>query len=372
MKIYSDKKYLPNGFTHCPLLYPFWGIPPTLAGQEFWARRFDRYVESGRRIFELIGIEEAQAAVLPFDWRCVEEDDYLTRVPHPAPEGVSLARQLADDLAAEAAAEKKALCAFFVHDDAARRVPLDNCLVFRPSLLRSTRLPNEFALPAWIIDDLDIAFGGEVPLRAKTATPTVGFCGYTPHPVNTAPRGAKELLRSAVRMLRPRPAAGAAPEGFEARTAALNSLSRSKRLRCEFVIRTLWWNGAVTREGINDALARESRELFLANMLGSDYMLCARGVGNYSYRFYETLCCGRIPVFIDTDCVLPFEEWIDWKRYCVWVEEKDLPHIEDLVLDFHSRLTPRRFQELQRECRQLWVEWLSPQGFFTNFQRYFA
>lgn len=32
-------------------------------------------------------------------------------------------------------------------------------------------------------------------------------------------------------------------------------------------------------------------------MTGSDYVLCTRGNGNYSIRFYEALCRGRIPVF---------------------------------------------------------------------------
>jgi hypothetical protein len=69
--------------------------------------------------------------------------------------------------------------------------------------------------------------------------------------------------------------------------------------------------------------------------------------------------------------VLPYERWIDWKRYCVWVEEEDLPKIGRKVADFHDRLSPSDFLDLQRACRELWLEWLSPHGFFRNFHRHF-
>ena len=370
MKIYSDKKYLPKGFPHCPLLYPFWGIPATFASFELGAHRFDHYLEVGRNIFEFTGIQEAQAAILPFDWRCVEEEDVTTRTNHVDRAGISNAIQLAEELASLAASKDTVFCTFFAHDDAAKTVPLKNSLVFRQSLLRSARRPKEIALPAWIRDDIGASYNGEILLRAKGATPVVGFCGFNP-PQSEAPKGVRSRLRSAAKSLFALPRDSDADGDFKARSRALDLLSRSPALNCEFIIRTEWWNGAINKKGVNAALARESHKQFIANMINSDYIVCARGSGNYSYRFYETLCCGRIPIFINTDCVLPYEESIDWKQYSVWVEERDLPQIADILLEFHEGLTPLHFQELQRACRQLWLDWLSPHGFYANFHRYF-
>ena len=100
-------------------------------------------------------------------------------------------------------------------------------------------------------------------------------------------------------------------------------------------------------------------------MMDSDYVLCSRGFGNYSYRLYESLACGRIPVFVDTDCVLPYDFVIDWKRYCVWVDQSDLDSIPDRVAEFHDDLSPQQFEDLQLECRRLWEKWLAPEGFFA-------
>jgi hypothetical protein len=177
---------------------------------------------------------------------------------------------------------------------------------------------------------------------------------------------AKPLRRDEVREV-------AQPEGepYLARASALAALSRSRGVRTNFVFRHQWCNGAFTT-GADMPLYRKSRAEYVANIFGSDYVLCARGAGNYSIRLYETLSCGRIPVFVNTDCVLPYEEWIDWKRFGVRVEEGELEHVAERVLEFHERLSPVEFEELQKACRRLWLEWLSPEGFFRNFYRHFG
>jgi hypothetical protein len=39
--------------------------------------------------------------------------------------------------------------------------------------------------------------------------------------------------------------------------------------------------------------------------------------------------------------------------------------------DISSLDSPPEFVDLQHECRRLWQEWLSPEGFFANFYRHF-
>src|SRR5690606_37188550 len=92
-----------------------------------------------------------------------------------------------------------------------------------------------------------------------------------------------------------------------------------------------------------------------------------RGGGNFSVRFYEALAMGRIPVFINTDSSLPFDDRIDWKKHVVWVDRKDWKRAGEKVADFHSRLSNEEFEILQVENRKLWEEKLGYGGFFKNF-----
>ncbi len=110
---------------------------------------------------------------------------------------------------------------------------------------------------------------------------------------------------------------------------------------------------------------------FVNNIFNTDYTVCIRGGGNFSKRLYETLCCGRIPIFVDTDSVLPYDFAVDWKRYCVWIDRSEVPHIAEKVAGFHAGLSPNDFEDLQRECRKLWQDRLSRQGFFDHFHEHF-
>lgn len=66
------------------------------------------------------------------------------------------------------------------------------------------------------------------------------------------------------------------------------------------------------------------------------YIICTRGTENYSFRLYETLNFGRIPVIVDTNMVLPKE--IDWERLSIIVPYKKLETTYDAIFrDYKSR-----------------------------------
>ena len=50
---------------------------------------------------------------------------------------------------------------------------------------------------------------------------------------------------------------------------------------------------------------------YYENIKNSDYVLVFKRTGNFSIRLYETLMMGRIPIFINTDCLLPFNNHIN-------------------------------------------------------------
>jgi hypothetical protein len=107
------------------------------------------------------------------------------------------------------------------------------------------------------------------------------------------------------------------------------------------------------------------RERFFNNLQNNIFILCPRGCGNFSYRFYETMCYGRIPIFINTDCVLPFENLIDYKKEIVFVEESQLSNINDIIKDYCNK---KDLMLQQQKCREIWENYLSPNGFLKNIE----
>ena len=352
MKIFSDQKYLPSGQGHVVMLYPFWGKNPE-DPQDPSSGRFHHYAEVGHKYFELTPLPEADVAVLPAEWTTGNRE----------------VLQLAD----EARRAGKPVVIFF-NSDSNEEIPIENSVIFRTSFYRSTRRPNEFALPAWSEDFVERYLGGKLLLRQNRPRPVIGYCGYTWLDGQGIKAALRRTIASLPRLARTLSKLSMPPirhPGSRIRLAAVHALSRSKEVDTNFVIRRSFWGGALRSETFDIRLAQQLRREFVQNMVESDYVLCARGKGNFSYRLYETLSCGRIPVFIDTDCVLPYDRWIDWKQYCVWIDEKDLPAVARRVAEFHSALSPQDFQNLQIACRKLWEDWISPPGFFANFHRHF-
>ena len=104
-------------------------------------------------------------------------------------------------------------------------------------------------------------------------------------------------------------------------------------------------------------------------MVNSDLVLCVRGNGNYSYRLYETLSAGRIPLLVDTDCQLPWERFIDWDSCLIRVDQKDIGTIDQRVMDWYSSVHPDDYLQMQYNARQLWLDWLTPRAFYANLYR---
>lgn len=352
LRIHADPAYLPPGEPHVLMLYPWWGrsrehdVPrPDFA---------DRYLEQGRGLFELTSLRDADVAVFPQDWK---------RGLHYTPETLV---ERAEVFAAEARAAGKRYLVFR-DGDLADPVPLDGALVVRQSLFRSRRGPLEHAQPAFFEDLAEYVGGAPVP-REYRERPTIGFCGVALAPAPE--RGLVRRLRGAAAGVKRRVRERLGLPAFQdiwVRQRAIDALRRQDAVDTNIVLREGWGGGAFAADRYDADRWRRTRQEFVDNVVGSDYTLCARGHGNFSYRLFETLCLGRIPVFVDTDCVLPFDFAVEWRDHCVWVDRTEIPRIGEKVAEFHSGLSPAEFVERQQACRRLWEEYLSPEGFFAHF-----
>jgi hypothetical protein len=141
----------------------------------------------------------------------------------------------------------------------------------------------------------------------------------------------------------------------------MEALARSPRVETRFTIRPACFHGEA------DAATRAAqRQEYLRNIVETDYTLCLRGYGNYSFRFFEAMSLGRPPLLIDTDCVLPLDFLHDYRKLCVVVPQADLRRAADHVARHHATLDDEGQLELQRRVRAFWAEWLAPERFFRN------
>lgn len=357
LKLFSDRNYLYDDLPPDPILLPFWS--DFLENKQHpWLKAWSRYAEVGNQFFEMVPLKDADFAVLPMNWRSVRGDAWRGKTNQAA-------QNLSLEFARRVQRANKPLIVFFSGDCSHESLPFENAIVFRTAAYRSRLQPNEFIGFAGCDDLIEQFFPEQpLPIRPKSEKPTVGFCGFT------RPDSLKRKLQSAVYhsytlatqfQLSPSPY-----RGQILRNRAIELLQASPRITTNFILRGKSFFDPV-QQANKQMLLRE----YVDNLINSDYALCCRGSANYSIRLFEILCCGRIPVLIDTDSVLPYDFAIDWKKYCVWVNESELDQIPEKIAEFHARLSPNAFVELQQECRKLWQDWLSPEGFYRNFHRHF-
>jgi len=358
LKIFSEQKYLLDGMPPDPMLYPWWSNLLRNNHPYPWLGQYDRYIKNAFCYFDMVSLEEASFAVMPANWRTIRGDSWRTPVNQRA---VDLGIQFAH----KAEQAGKPVVVFFSGDCSDEEIPIKKALVFRQGVYSSKKKQNDFVLPSFCEDLVEHYLEGQLSVRQKGKKPVVGFCGLVRH--NSWKTGLKTWVYQGM-MLSKHGRIGVPPyKGHTLRAKALEILANSSEVNTNFVTRERL---VFLIEGHLDQRL-EARFEFVKNMAESDYILCCRGSANCSTRLYETLCCGRIPVFINTDCILPFDFAIDWKKYCVWVDEKELPRIGEKIAEFHNNLSPQEFVNLQHECRRLWQELLSPEGFYTNLYRHF-
>lgn len=62
-------------------------------------------------------------------------------------------------------------------------------------------------------------------------------------------------------------------------------------------------------------------------MQRSTFALCPRGYGRTSYRMYEAIQLGTIPVYIYDDPWLPYQDELDWSEFAVLCSVNQLPEL---------------------------------------------
>lgn len=358
LNIYSDRNYLPKGMEPVIILYPFWKefIPNE---KHPWSRAYGKYIEISNSLFKMTSLEEADIVVMPTNWRLIRGESWRSKVNKEA-------ENLSIEFADKVANSGKEIVIFFAGDCCAEEVPINNATVIRTAAYRSKRGQKDIIMPSFTEDFVKEYLEDQMPLRQKSNKPLVGFCGLAIN--NSWETKLKEFLYHGL-MLTKSLELGVSPyKGRYLRSQALKILAESPSLiNTNFIIRDK--SVFLTIDDIERR--KKTRAEYVKNMVESDYILCCRGSANYSIRLYETLSCGRIPIFIDTDCVLPEDSIIDWKKYCVWIDEKEIPYIAEKVAEFHSNISDQEFLDLQHECRNLWKNRLSPEGFYTNLHLHF-
>ncbi len=216
----------------------------------------------------------------------------------------------------------KKVYSFYNDDNSNSIASLDNLVLYRTSVYASKKKNNEHAMPAWSQD----LFVQKNAFRRKQKKPVISFCGFLSHPI---------------------------------RKQSLEFLNQNHHIDKSFIIRDSFWGGQPHNIKV--------RNEYIANIVNSDFVLCCRGAGNFSYRLYETLSCGRIPIIVDTDCLYPCSDCINWSE--VGLFNKNIESLNDDLNSLWGSLSEDEYIKKQLHAREIYEKFIAPDG-FTRYLAY--
>lgn len=100
---------------------------------------------------------------------------------------------------------------------------------------------------------------------------------------------------------------------------------------------------------------QQFKQQYAEKILRSRFVLCPRGIGTSTFRLFETMQSGRVPVIM-SDAWVPVSG-IDWDRCALRVAERDIGRLPEICLEALPR-----WDALARQARAVWQEWFSPAG----------
>lgn len=333
-----------------------------------WKNKFTKYWNSFESIVQFVPLADADIVVLPYDWYWYRGPHWRSKMPKPAAKAVEEVNMA---IYQQALSVGKPVILFFSGDRSHEPTPFTEAFTLRDGMYASRSGHRDYCKPAFSEDIADQVLEtvpgprvDSVTLREKKAKPTIGFCGFAPTPEFFD--RFSDMVYYLFMLLHQRSLDPSPHYGERLRYRAIKALDASDAIDTNFIVRD-----KSVFLGANDNQKIKARQEFIHNMASSDYILCCRGSGNYSYRVYETLCMGRIPVIIDTDSQFPYTFHINWRDYCLLVNPADLESIGEQIYEHYNQLSADDYYERQLACRNLWKDYLSPQGFFKHLSLHF-
>ena len=193
-------------------------------------------------------------------------------------------------------------------------------IIYRTSIKKSLKLKNEYLLPS----SYKINYINNIFLE-KTEKPKIGFCGYI----------------------------GVSPH----RLKIIKKLKNNNNYIVNIILREKWG-------GLE--ISDEKRKLeYFRNIDDNHFTLCFNGAGNFSFRFYEVLARGRIPILLNTDNILPFEEEIDYSKHIVVSDNLD--DIPNKIINFYNKMD---IIEIQKNNKILFDKYFRNENLTTKLITY--
>ncbi len=245
-----------------------------------------------------------------------------------------------------------------LYGDVERKVKVRGARVLRTSVYRFEKTNEDIVIPPFVSD-----LGEYLVVRNKGTRPSIGFVGWARvHGGVRLVQYYGKVFLNEIRALLFGSWLRAKRQGIYFRQQALRVLEKSALVKLHAIIRNAYSANRKSIE-LDPVIARAE---YINNIATTDFTLAVKGDGNYSLRFFEVLSMGRIPILIDTECVLPLEDEIDYASFSVRLPYTALSQLPQLLVDRYAALSNEEFRSMQQRARDAFTSALRADVFYRK------
>lgn len=113
------------------------------------------------------------------------------------------------------------------------------------------------------------------------------------------------------------------------------------------------------------SVSENKLRIHIDSLRRSEFALCPRGYGNTSFRMYEAMQLGAVPVYISDDFCLPWSDEIDWNDLVVLIKREDISKVDKVLTNFsYDRLLGMR-----EYATEIYEDYFSLSGTYNNIMK---
>ncbi len=116
------------------------------------------------------------------------------------------------------------------------------------------------------------------------------------------------------------------------------------------------WTPSVSQDRLNEFINITSR---------SRFTLCPRGYGNTSFRMYEAMQLGSVPVYISDQFWLPWQDELNWGDFCVVVNDSEIANLPEILSDISNT----KYQDMLDFAKDFYPYYFTLKGVCENIKR---
>lgn len=94
----------------------------------------------------------------------------------------------------------------------------------------------------------------------------------------------------------------------------------------------------------------------------SKFCICPRGYGLNSFRLYEAMQLGSIPVIVTDEPYLPWNDELNWNEFSVIIPENDIQKLEEIL----TSISEEKIEEMRSTIKKLYSEYFTMDGMYRN------